>query len=230
MAAAYDTASFFTRLASGEALIPSTSVPLSVINSRPLGGVPEVFLRPDRFFYAEWGGGWTTPFVDGQARLNDFDVDDQGYLYLSNFVFGWGIVKDDLQTDGKLTLMSSKYQHFPYGDAGDYDPIHILSFKSGAQYFALINVETQTEVWNVTDRSHPSRVAVLKSLNFSQGAKNASGDRIAIMDGSTGNVLIYSADALAAGGAPMATFTAGFPYSYASVSSDGINFFGAFTK
>ncbi len=62
--------------------MPSTSVPLSVNNYRPRGGVPEVFLRPDRFFYAEWGGGWQTPFVDGQARLNDIDVDDQGYLRL----------------------------------------------------------------------------------------------------------------------------------------------------
>ncbi len=68
--------------------MPSTSVPLSVNNYRPRGGVPEVFLRPDRFFYAEWGGGWQTPFVDGQARLNDIDVDDQGYLYLSHYVFG----------------------------------------------------------------------------------------------------------------------------------------------
>ncbi len=230
MAAAYDTASFFTRLASGEALIPSTSVPLSVINSRPLGGVPEVFLRPDRFFYAEWGGGWQTPFVDGQARLNNFDVDDLGYLYLSHYVFGWGIVKDDLQTDGKLTLMHSQYQHFPYGDNGDQDPVAILSFKSGTQYFALINVTTQSEVWNVTNRSNPVRVATLRSLNFSQAAKNATGDRIAITDGTTGNVNIYSADSLAVGGAPMATFTPGLPYVYTSVASDGINFYGSFTK
>src|ERR1700674_4782574 len=192
MLAAYDTASFFTRLASGEALMTATSIPLTVLNSRP--GAPEVFLRPDRFFYAEYGGGWQTPFVDGQARLNDIDVDDLGYLYLSHFVFGWGIVKDDLKTDGNLAIMQSKYQHFPYGDNGDQDPVHILAFKSGAQYFALINVESQSEVWNVTDRSNPARVATLRSLNFSQAAKNATGDRIAIMDGSTGNVTIYSAD------------------------------------
>lgn len=228
MAGAYDTASFFTRLASGEALMPSTSVPLSVLNSR--AGAPEVFLRPDRFFYAEYGGGWTCPFVDGQTRLDDFDVDDLGYLYLSHAVFNWGIVKDDLRTDGNLTLMQSQYQHWPFGDNGDQDPAHILSFKSGTQYFALINVTTQSEVWNVTDRSNPVRVVTLRSLNFSQAAKNATGDRIALMDGSAGNVTIYSAASLAVGGTPMATFSVGFPYSYASVASDGINFFGAFTK
>src|SRR5260221_5005057 len=51
MVAAYDSSTFFTRLASGEDLIPATSVPLTVNNSRPYG-LSEVFLRPDRFFYA----------------------------------------------------------------------------------------------------------------------------------------------------------------------------------
>ncbi len=228
MLAAYDTATFFTRLASGEALMTATSVPLTILNSRP--GVPEVFLRPDRFFYAEWGGGWTCPYVDGQARLNNFDVDDLGYLYLSHYVFGWGIVKDDLQTDGSLSRMESRYQNFPYGDNGDQDPVAILTFKNGTQYFALINVTTHSEVWNVTDRSNPVRVVTLRSMNFSQAAKNATGDRIAITDGTTGNVNIYSADSLAVGGAPMATFTPGLPYVYTSVASDGINFYGSFTK
>jgi len=128
VAMVYDTASFLSRLNSSEALIPVTSIPINVQNYRP--GSPEVFLRADRYFNAEWGGGWTTPFVDGQARLNDMDVDDQGYVYLSHFVFGWGIVKDDLRTDGGMNLMSSVYQHFPFGDAGDQDPLHLLSFKS----------------------------------------------------------------------------------------------------
>src|SRR5205807_10541613 len=223
----YDTASFLSRLNAGEALVPVTSIPITTVNYRP--GSPEVFLRADRFFNAEWGGGWATPFVDGQGRLNDIDVDDQGYVYLSHFVFGWGIVKDDLRTDGGMNLMSSVYQHFPFGDAGDQDPLHILSFKSGTNYYLLANVQTQAEIWNVTDRTQPRRVQVMH-INFAQGAKNTAGDRIAIMEGSTGAINIYSADSLAAGGAPMATFSPGFPYSYSSVTSDGVNFFGSFTK
>src|SRR5438105_144283 len=39
MIAAYDTTNFFTRLAGGEPLWPSTGIPLSVLNSRP--GAPE---------------------------------------------------------------------------------------------------------------------------------------------------------------------------------------------
>lgn len=227
MIAAYDTAKFFTRLSSGEPLWPSTGIPLSVLNSRP--GAPEVFLRPDRYFYAEYGGGWQCPFVDGQARLNDIDVDELGYVYASHFVFGWGIVKDDLRADNNLSLMPSQYQHFPYGDGGDSDPVHILSFKSGNNYYALINVSTQTEVWNVTDRTHPTRVQIMR-INFSQAAKNAAGDRIAIMEGSTGAINIYSADSLAVGGSPLATFSPGFPYAYQSITTDGVNFFASFTK
>ncbi len=227
VAMAYDTASFISRLTASEALIPVTSIPINVLNVR--AGAPEVFLRCDRYFNAEWGGGWTTPFVDGQARLNDIDVDDQGYLYVSHFVFGWGIVKDDLRTDGGMNLMPSQYQHYPFGDNGDQDPIHVLSFKSGTNYFMLVNVETQTEVWNVTDRTQPRRVQVMR-INFSQAAKNAAGDRIAIADGSTGAINIYSADSLAAGGSPMATFSPGFPYSYASITTDGVNFFASYTK
>ncbi len=228
LVAAWDTATFFTRLASGESLMTSPSFPLSVPIQR--SGAPEVILRPDRFFYAEWGSPWTCPYVDGQARLNDFDVDDQGYLYLSHFVFGWGIVKDDLRTDGSLQLMASQYQHFPYGDAGDMDPIHILSFKSGSDYYALINVSSQTEVWKVTDRTHPVRVFVNQRMNFSQAAKNTSGDRIAIMDGSTGAISVYTGDALAAGGSALASFSPSYPFQFASVTSDGTNFFGAFTQ
>ncbi len=230
MLAAYDTASFFSRLSASEALMPSTGVPLSIENERYLGNQTEVFLRPEEFFNAEWGSGWQAPYVDGQARLNDFDVDDQGYVYLSHFVFGWGIAKDDGQSTGRLTRMPSQYQHFPYGDNGDQDPVHILSFKSGNQYYVLVNVSTQSEVWNVTYRTQPIRVATLKSLNFTQAAKNAAGDRIAILDGAAGNVLVYSADALAAGAAPMSTFSAGFPYSYSSITSDGTYFYASFAK
>jgi PKD repeat protein len=230
LVAAWDTSTFFTRLASGESLMTSTSFPLST----PIGraGAPEVILRPDRFFYAEWGSPWTCPYTDGQTRLNDFDVDDQGYVYLSHYVFGWGIVKDDLRTDGSLQLMDSQYQHFPYGDAGDQDPIHILSFKTATDYYALINVENQTEVWRVTDRRNPVRVVVYPAtrMNFSQAAKNAAGNRIAIMDGSSGAIVVYTADALAAGGNPIASIAPTFPYQFASVTSDGTNFFGAFTQ
>jgi PKD repeat protein len=227
--AAYDTGTLFTRLASGEQLMPSTSIPLSILSFR--AGAPEVVLRPDRFFNAEWGSPWTCPYVDGQARLNDFDVDDQGYVYLSHYVFGWGIVKDDLQDAGGLALMESQYQHFPYGDNGDQDPVHIVSFRSGADYYALTNVETQSEIWKVTDRTHPVRVSTLPRMNFSQAAKNAAGDRLAIMDGSTGAISVYATSTLATGNVTaLATFSPGFPWVFASVTSDGTNFFGAFTQ
>lgn len=229
MVAAYDMATFFTRLAGSEPLMRATDVPLSVLNTR-VQGTTEVFLRPDRFFYAEWGSGWTTPFVDGVARLNDFDVDDQGYVYMSHYVFGWGIAKDDGGTDGTLKRMPSVYQHFPFGDNNDQDPVHIISFRSGGDYFVLVNATSQSEVWKVTDRTKPVRVATLKSLNFAQAAKNTAGDRIAILDGAAGTIHVYAADALAAGAGPMATFSAGFPYSYSSVTSDGTNFIASFKK
>src|SRR4051794_31897333 len=42
MLAAYDSATFFAQLAAGQALIPSTTVPLSVYNYPRQGGVSEV--------------------------------------------------------------------------------------------------------------------------------------------------------------------------------------------
>ena len=88
-----------------------------------------------------------TPYVDGQSRLNDIDVDDQ-VTSTCRITSGWGIVKDDLVTDGN-GFMQSVYQH-PARRCHEY---HVVQER-------LRPRERNDQVWNVTDRTNLIQVVL----------------------------------------------------------------------
>ncbi len=151
--AAYSLDSFFGRLTAREALVPSTTAPVFPNNGR--SGAPEVYLRWDKFFYAEnTKSGWVTPLSDGQDRLYSFDWDDRGYVYIgTSAYFGWGIVFDDGSRDGGL--MPSWHQEYPNDG---YSPSSVISVKSSAgRYYLIVPGVTASAVWDVTNPATPLR-------------------------------------------------------------------------
>jgi PKD domain-containing protein len=213
---AYNEATFFDRLTNREPLVPATYVPVSVGGwtrlSYPVGTF-DTFLLFDSYFYAENtpANGWDVGTSDGQRRLFQFDVDDQGFVYLAYSLFGWGIVKYDVPG-----LMRSQVQVL---DA-DVSPTAITVVKtSDGRYCALVGGGNAiTNVYDVTDRQHPAKRNTIRKI-IAQAEKNAAMTRIAFVG--DGSVQIYDSDVLLSGGAPLMTYPAG------SIASDGENFYSA---
>jgi PKD repeat protein len=205
---AWDMNTFFTRLASGENLVPITVVPVS----GPHHADPqEQFLLWDKFFYAENGSPWQTIIADGDQRLYQYDFDDQGYVYLAYSLFGWGILKDDGGTGG--TLLTSIYQDLTN------KTVAIASFKTAdGHYYVII---TGGSIYDVTNRAKP--VYVRNISYFQSIAKNSTADRVAIVD-SNGQIKVYKTADLVSGGGPLNTFTTSANFNL--VTSDGTNFYG----
>lgn len=207
---AYKLSTFFTRLEAGESLVFPQSIPPYATQQR--GGHTELFLRWDAYFNPELGGGWITGNADGGTRLTGFDVDDQQYVYVASTMYGWGIVQD-----GPFG-MSSVMQRYP-GGAGDATPGKIAALKGATRYYAYLS--GNQPLWDVTDRAHPVLLPVTAPL-MAAFAKNAAADRVAIVNAQTTSLAIYSADTLAAGGAPLFTDPSG---GYQWVTGDGSDFF-----
>jgi hypothetical protein len=212
--AAYSLDSFFGRLAAHEPLVPSTSAPVTPINFR--SGEAEVYLRWDKFFYAEFTkSGWVTPLTDGQDRLYSFDWDDRGYLYIgTSSYFGWGVVYDDGSRDGGL--MPTWHQEYP---PDGYSPSSVISVKSSAgRYFLIVPGVTASAVWDVTNPSTPIRQHDLNVL-FGPVVKLTDG-RIAVLG--VNGLAVYSVDSLLAGsGADFSDSSS----TFLDVSTDGTNLF-----
>jgi PKD repeat protein len=211
---AYDIANFASRLSSGEAMVPATSI--GVPNTWRTG-TPEQVLRWDQFFNAE-GSSWTTPNTDGWQRLYDFDWDDRGYIYLAYSEFGWGVVKDDFLD--RASGMSSVFQQYPC----KIFPTAMLSVKTtDGRYYAVVSDRgTTSQLWFMGNASGFQHT---QSPNLTWGlarwAKSSDGTRIAVVDW-MGNLSIFRNDDLVAGAAPIITFGTGFT----DVASDGTNFYG----
>ena len=210
---AYDMNTFFTRLANHEALMSSAAIPVS--GQSPHADPHEQLLKYDQYFYAENGSPWPTFIVDGQQRLFSFDWDDQGYLYLAYSTFGWGIVKDDGSDGGGI-------MDFIYADpksAGEPTQIAYMKTSDGRGYVSL----TGGLIYDVTDRTHP--FFVRKGPTYQSFARNAAGDRIAIVDGN-GQISIYTPDQFINNGSTIRTFGTGSANGFNLVTTDGTNFFG----
>jgi hypothetical protein len=216
--AAYKIDSFFKRENSRKALTPSTAAPVMPPNSRT--GAPELYLNWDKFFYAEnTNSGWTTPFTDGQDRLYAFDWDDRGYVYIgTSSYFGWGIVFDDGNEDGRL--MKTVHQEYPPDQA--YPGTSVISVKSNGRYYLLVPGAVGAAVWDVTDPTKPVRQQDI-SVSIGSYAK-LSGNRIAII--STGQVLaVYSVDSLIVDGQPLNVYATTDKGGFRDVTTDGTNLF-----
>jgi PKD repeat protein len=221
--AVYDTDRFFSRLNARpqEAMAPATQVPVNGGNPRyPQFGPPEVFLWWDTFFYAENGGGWVTPFQDGQERLWDFDWDDRGNVYLAYSVYGWGIVKDGGEIGGGRMRSVSQ-------TLGP-DPDHILSLKtSDGHYYAAISDRTQPsllQIWDVQDAGAPVKQPDIADRSFYLWAKDSTGSRVGIVEYS-GGLSIFTSDAFVRTGTPLIHFEAGGGGTFRMIAGDGTNFY-----
>ncbi|HEX9160568.1 MAG TPA: PKD domain-containing protein [Thermoanaerobaculia bacterium] len=205
---AYNKDLFFQRLESGEALLPSTAVPVKPSNARPAGQV-ETFLKWDEWFAPEFTSAtcpgtstsptcWQTPKQDGQDRIVAFDVDDQGYVYIAATIFGWGIVKDNLTT-GSAGFMTTQSQVI--GNVNSKSPFAIGTAKGSRQY-AFVSGNSSS-VWDVTNRKAPVFMRTMP-IPLQWFAKNSDQTVVGATD-AAGTFSIYTADQLAAGGQPLAT-------------------------
>ncbi len=220
--AVYDTDRFFSRLNARpqEAMVPATQVPVSGGNRRDaVFGPPEVFLWWDTFFYAENGGGWSTPFQDGQERLYDFDWDDRGNVYLAYSVFGWGIVKDSGEMGGWLPSISQTLGP---------TPDHILSLKtSDGKYYAAVSDKTLPsllQIWDVQNPGAPVKQPDIAGRSFYLWAKDSSGLHVGIVE-YTGGLSIFTSDGFVRTGTPLIHFEAGGGGTFRMITSDGTNFY-----
>jgi hypothetical protein len=206
--ASYKLSTFFTRLESGEPLVYA----IAPIGAEIRSGNPEVWLRWDTWFNPEISV-WQTVNIDGSLRMTFFDVDDLGYVYVASTIYGWGIVKDDFTTFG--VTMRSMVQKFPSA-RGDSAPSMIAVVKGATRYYAILG---RLDMWDATNRENPVKLATTNVPGLKHFAKNAAGDRIAIID-DFGNLVINTGDGFASGTLPL--FNGG---GYGDVTSDGTNFF-----
>ncbi|MFZ2492333.1 MAG: PKD domain-containing protein [Thermoanaerobaculia bacterium] len=218
--AAYDINTFFSRLEGGEDLWPSTQVQVNPQNTR--SGLPEVFLRWDQWFYAESGGGWLTQAGDGQERLFGFDWDDRGNVYLAYGAYSWGIVKDDGDASG--ARMTSLYQHTQPSSTDESDPVRVFSLKSGGTYYLVVSGQYgRVNIFNVTNPTAPTKHRDTNGGPIVELAKSSDGSRIALVKGD-GSFAIYTTDNFLANSNPIKQLDQ-YSGSYASVSTDGTNFY-----
>jgi PKD repeat protein len=224
--AVYDTDRFFSRLSATpqEQMQPATQVPVSGGNPRfAFFGPPEGLLWWDAFFYAENGGGWITPFEDGQERLWDFDWDDRGNVYLAYSAFGWGIVKDSGDMGGGwLHSVSQSLK------VNSLTPDHIMSLKtSDGRYYAAVsdkNLPSLLQIWDVQDPAAPVKQPDITGRSFYLWAKDSTGSRLGIVEYS-GGLSIFSPDAFVRTGTPLIHFEAGGGGTFRMITSDGTNFY-----
>jgi hypothetical protein len=176
----------------------------------------EKVAKPDSFFYAEAkGSGWETVLVDGQKGLNDFDVDDRGYLYVATVYFGWGIHFDPGLTTGfQLPPVLAQV-----GDPGEVSTL--VSLKSGTHYYVYLSGTQKGTLYDVTDPVLPSYVTNrLGTTNTVLGwAKYDAGSRVAFLNGD-GHVRVYTHDAVVLGAAPLADLTPSAGKKFADLSFD----------
>jgi hypothetical protein len=208
---AYKLDTFFTgKLPQGMVAV-NTMVTGSIYQGRsPL----ERVAKPDSFFYAEAkGSGWITALIDSQKHLNDFDVDDRGYLYVATVYFGWGIHLDPGTTTGaQLPPVLAQVAD---------EASTIVSLKSGTRYYVYLSGTQKGTLYDVTDPVLPSYVTNrLGTTNTVLGwAKYEAGSRVAFLNGD-GHVRVYTNDAVVAGGAPLADVTPAAGKKFADLSFD----------
>ena len=156
--------------------------------------------RIDAFIYPEAkSSGWVTPFVDSTERLEDFDVDDRGYVYYQSNVFGWGIHQDDGRTDGKLLPFVVQVQEPTYNSGAT-----LFTMKSGDSYYAYTSDLQQARLYDVTVPATPVTLSSRSGLaNWMKAwAKNDAAGHVAVVLGS-GQLRVYTYAALITGGAPL---------------------------
>src|SRR5207248_7941583 len=104
------------------------------------------------------------------------DTDDKGYLYLATYYYGWGILKDDMLTDG--SVLTSVYQYSTKMQIqDDISPAVIMVLKSAnnpSTYYALVSdTASVTNVFDVSNPSSPVRYSSVRRPFLTKFAKTA---------------------------------------------------------
>jgi PKD repeat protein len=217
----YDIDRFFGRVASHETLATA-----GMFGPRA-GWLPtftwDKFLTFDSMFYAEKSSWDTSSGADGQERLYWIDNDDQGYVYLANTYYGWGILKDDL---------SSVYQYStPMQHGDDVFPQNIAALRSsntpGTRYALISDGTNVTNVFDVSNHAAPVRLTSVRK-GLGKYAKSADLTRLALIT-SDGKFEVYTSDTFVVSGQPLYSESAplGAGSQFSGVATDGTNFFVA---
>ena len=147
--------------------------------------------------------GWSYILADGTG-LVDFDWDNRGYIYLSYGLNGFGIVDPDGHLQSQIHNETTR---------------QIKVVPSGGRYYALVNTDAGTRVYDVTDPQSPQLVRTLP-LSFISMA--VAGDRVAVVTPTGAIQFYFSAASLIAGDAPDQIAN---DHIYLSVTTDGVHFF-----
>ncbi len=200
----YKLDTFFTsKLASGT--VPGSRVGTG--STYALRNPIEKVAMPDSFWYAEARqSGWTTALVDSQRHLNDFDVDDRGYVYVATVYFGWGVARDSGDTSGEhMTFVN---QSSPTGISSSDS---IVSIRSGNKYYAVVTTNTKagagSVIYDVTNPASPSALSTRRGFEHGMltWAKSDSAQRLGYIT-ADGRLRVYDYAGFINGAAPLADF------------------------
>lgn len=197
------------------------------INSTTFGRYSDPFEKlsmPDRYFYCEAvDSEWIVTYQDTQRMLNDFDMDDRGYLYVSTLFFGWGMAKDDGTNDGTHLDYVTQVTTTPF------TPTATFSLKSGSKYYVVVATPKETHIHDVTSPEVrpaanawiPPRVAARAGTTAGVMAwtKHHDSRRLAVIHGD-GVLRVYDYSAFVSGGAPLAEHTPPSGRSFRGMSFD----------
>ncbi|HEY0158430.1 MAG TPA: IPT/TIG domain-containing protein [Thermoanaerobaculia bacterium] len=197
---AYDLPTFFTtRLAEPMVNVAGINTGSAVFGRSPL----ERASRIDGFIYPEARDSqWAVPMVDSTLRLEDFDIDDRGYVYYQSNVFGWGIHQDDGRTDGKHLPFMVQVKT-PYYASG----ATLFTMKHEGAYYAYTSDSEKARLYNVTVPAAPVLHGAQRTGNTHWAfawSKNEAAKHVAVIHGGTPRKMrVYTYAALIAGGAPL---------------------------
>lgn len=217
----YDLGKFFSTRLSEPMVLVST---MNTGSTYSRYGYPlEKIAAVDSFFYAEaTQSGWTTSFGDYQVYLDDFDVDDRGYVYVGTARFGWGVARDVGLTGSAHMEFVSQIQDSPVSSRDG-----VFVFRNGTTYYAAmagVQSSTGAAAYALYDVTTPATPTLLATRTGTQNgvrawARYEAGSRLAFVN-ADGHVRIYSNSGFAAGSAPLADFTPATGKSFKNVAFD----------
>ncbi|HEX8616327.1 MAG TPA: PKD domain-containing protein, partial [Thermoanaerobaculia bacterium] len=221
---AYKMDTFFTsKLASGLVNAPNAFAITPLPKVGWGGRVPfEKVTRADQYFYAESiDSEWTITQPDSQIMLEDFDMDDRGYIYVSTIHFGWGLALDTGKTDGTAASYVTQIR-----GATPFIPSELFSLKVNNKYYAVASAAPSKSGSTVIfDVSSPQVIRpaepdgarwvppLVASRNAADGstallgwAKHEDSRRLAL-HGGDGKLRIYDYSSFISGGAALNTYS-----------------------
>jgi PKD repeat protein len=178
----------------------------------------EIFLPFDAYVDAEArGSGWSLAIADSQERLQDFDFDDRGYIYLGYSLYGLGIVSDT--SAGMMPRLTQRFSQ-----SGEVNPGRVLSFKVGSSYYLAVTSKSDPHSIMMFDVTNPASITkirdvTLRTVEWSK-ISTPNGDIIGHID-PLGRFRIFSAQTFLTGG----TAELSDLKVYGTLANDGTNFY-----